>query len=176
VVKQKALIQWNGLLGIGLLLVTLFPGCASPIPHSQPTYSHVYGYNYIHAPANATLPSDSNYYLLQPGNQIIVTWQPTTDGAGLHALITFFVKLIGPFSSFETANQVLPNKVEEAAPVVVSALPIQIDNWTNVTRTSILDLPSQPIADYYWLFERICQQGDGVSGCVSGGLILRITA
>ena len=87
------------------------------------------------------------------------------------ALITFFVKLIGPFASYEAADQVPLEKLEDTGPVVATAQPIQIDNRMDVTRTSMVPLSPQAVAGYYVLFEKISQQGNGA---VIGSCILRI--
>ena len=64
----KKLTLRADLLEIGMLLIMLLPGCASPpVPvypepktHTEPGNINVYGHNAIKPPVNASLPSGSH--------------------------------------------------------------------------------------------------------------------
>lgn len=119
----------------------------------------------------ATLSSES----VSPGDHISLTWTPIRGPDAAEAAptkLTLQADLVGPYSSPQALKEVLQHSSCSTIPgrVVASIVPIQTDDWTNTTYTSMLVLPSSLASGYYGLVQRVSASG----GCVVAHSVIEI--
>ena len=146
------------LLSIGVLFLLFLVSCSAPLWNA--TSHKTYTYAHFNSTAAGTM---------HPGDRITLTWSATPSSDSNEATpahITLNAVLFGPLSS-PTATGDRPSCLATPRNVVAEATPIQTDDWTNTTETSVLLLPQNlPPGYYVWVQkagnESVCTWGKGV--------------
>lgn len=168
--------RWGILTFASIVLPLLGMACSSTA-----TLHLTYNYASFSCPSNATVQPNHEFATLSlhAGYRLVVKWQPfsgSTSAETTAAPISLSAELLGPFPSFDAAQQVRqPDGSIVVSSIVASASPLHTDDWTNKTYVSTMKLSPRLTPGYYVAVEQVDSGVNTDRSHATGTCILNIT-
>lgn len=175
-VRPTRSTRWGILTFTSIVLPLLCIACSSTA-----TLHLTYNYGSFSCPSNATVQPNHEFATLSlhPGYRLVVKWQPfpgPTSAETMPSPVSLSAELVGPFPSFDAAQQVRqPDGSIGAGSIVASTSPLHTDDWTNKTYVSNMKLSPSLIPGYYVAVEQVDSGVNNDTSHATGTCILNIT-
>lgn len=172
---KRHTIGWVFSILVSIFLFLCLNACSSGRVTHQ-----TYNYGNFSCPSNATIQPKSAFATLslRSGSQVKLKWQPLPAQLSTEATpspVRLSAILLGPYPSLHDAQQASHHNDPSTSDLIVASIPpIQTDDWTNKTYTSIMKLPPRVAPGYYVEIERAERTNTAGNAQTAGACILKI--